>query len=495
MSTSSTTSPVLIIGAGPAGLTAAYELQRSSTIAPPLILEQDGVVGGLSRTVEHNGNLFDIGGHRFFSKISLIERIWKEILGEDLLVRTRRSRIYYRGTFFEYPLEPLNALAGLGVLETTRCVASFIYSRLSPERPETDFESWVSNRFGRRLFSIFFKSYTEKVWGIPCRQIQADWAVERIRNLSLASAIGDAFSRRARNGEIKTLVREFFYPRRGPGMMWSTMADRLEENGTLLRLNTPAERIVHSGDRVVAVESGEHVYRASHFISSMPIRELIARLHPNAPVRVRHAADNLQYRDFLTVALIVRGQNYFPDNWIYVHDPDVQVGRIQNFTNWSPDMAAQPGVTCLGLEYFCQQHDGLWAKSDAELIDQARRELAQLRLVPSDEIIDAAVVRMPKAYPVYDASYRENLAVIREYVAGFENLQLIGRNGMHRYNNQDHSMLTGILAARNILGANYNLWDLSLDGGYQEEGQPLTDEDIAALSSSQPATPSVMTRA
>ena len=484
-----TDTPVVILGAGPAGLTAAYELCRLG--APSIVLEQDSVVGGLARTVEHNGYLFDIGGHRFFTKVPLIENIWKEVLGADLLVRPRLSRIYYRGKFFKYPLEPLNALAGLGLVETSRCLASFVRAHLSPRAPEDDFETWVSNRFGQRLFDIFFKSYTEKVWGIPCRQIRSEWAAQRIRGLSLSTAIRDALTRGRRGRHsIKTLIREFYYPRLGPGMMWTRMRELIERQGASVVLNSPVEEIRHDGRQITAVRAGGRLYSGNHFISTIPIRELIERLSPSAPRSLRCAARDFHYRDFITIALMVRGTNLFPDNWIYVHDDAVSVGRIQNYSNWSPEMTPSAETSCLGLEYFCQQGDCLWTKPDAELIAQAVRELAHLGLAPADAIIDAKVIRMPKAYPVYDGSYQRGLSAVREFLTTISNLQLVGRNGMHRYNNQDHSMLTAILAARNIMGASNDLWELNIDSEYQEEGVSLAD--LEALEATQPRTPSVV---
>jgi len=480
-------SRVLILGAGPAGLTAAYELCRTNI--PSIILEQDSVVGGLARTVNHNGYLFDIGGHRFYTKVPLIEQIWKDVLGDDLLVRPRLSRIYYHGKFFQYPLEAMDTLAGLGVLETARCLASYVKARFAPKSPEDNFEAWVSNRFGSRLFKIFFKEYTEKVWGIPCDRIRSDWAAQRIRGLSMAALIRAALSNgRGKGTGIKTLIRDFYYPRQGPGMMWSRMRALIEAQGARVDLNSPVEQVLHDGTRITGVRSSGRTYTAEHFISSIPIRDLIQRLSPSAP-ELEQAANGLHYRDFITVALMVRGSNLFRDNWIYVHDPAVKVGRIQNYNNWSPEMTPKAGTSCLGLEYFCQQDDGLWNKSDADLVAQAVAELSHLGLATSEAIIDSAVVRVPKAYPVYDGSYQSRLNVVRKFVDSVPNLQLVGRNGMHRYNNQDHAMLTGILAARNIMGACNNLWELDIDSGYLEENSGLAPEDLAALESTQPRTP------
>ena len=479
--------PVVILGAGPAGVTAASELAQSGVRS--VVLEQDAVVGGLARTVEHNGYRFDIGGHRFFTKVPYIEEIWKQVLGADLLVRTRLSRIYYRSKFFHYPLEPVNALAGLGPAEALRCVASFLRSQLSPSLPENDLETWISNRFGRRLFEIFFKSYTEKVWGMPCRQISSEWGEQRIRGLSLATVMRDALGRRGGRGSARSLVRKFYYPRLGPGMMWSRMRELVEEMGSEVVLQAPVEEIHYSRAGVTAVSAGGQLYEGGHFISSIPIRELIRRLTPRPEPELRRSLDDFRYRDFITVALIVRGGSLFPDNWIYIHDPAVSVGRIQNYGNWSPDMAPDRATSCLGLEYFCREGDELWTKSDAELAALAGRELEQLGFAAAAQILDSKVVRMPKAYPVYDDVYRRGIQAVRRFLNGVPNLQLVGRNGMHRYNNQDHSMLTGILAARNILGASHDLWDLEPDSGYFEENGGLNAAAMEALELSQPSPP------
>jgi protoporphyrinogen oxidase len=480
---------VVILGAGPAGLTAAYEL--SNLGIPCVVLEQDAVVGGLARTVEYNGFRFDIGGHRFYTKLSLVQQIWREILGEDLLTRTRMSRIYYDSKFFRYPLEPLDALRGLGVLESVRCGLSFIKSRVLPRFPEEDFGTWVSNRFGRRLFDIFFRSYTEKVWGMDCGQIGAEWATQRIQELSLWSVLRDAVLPR-QGRKPKSLIRSFQYPRLGPGMLWSRMRDIVEQRGVRVVLNAGAERVRWREGQAVSVEAGGKNYEGTHIISSIPIRELIGKLDPVAPEALRLAAGDFKYRDFLTVALIVRARTLFPDHWIYLHDPNVLAGRVQNYKNWSPDMTPSAEMTCLGVEYFCNESDVIWNRSDAELIGLAKREMANLGLIREQDVVDGAVVRMPKAYPVYDRDYKNGLAILRNFLSTIPNLQLIGRNGMHRYNNQDHSMLTGILAARNVAGSRFDLWNLSVDKDYLEAGPLLSVEELAALEKSQPLVPTAV---
>ena len=481
---------IVIIGAGPAGLTAAYELSKAGVTST--ILEKDNVVGGIARTVTYKGYRFDIGGHRFFTKVTLVEQIWREVLGEDLIRRARLSRIYYRGKFYYYPLRAFNALFNLGLWETTRCVASYAWARLFPRRPEDDFATWVTNRFGRRLFEIFFKTYTEKVWGIPCTEIQAEWAAQRIKGLSLTAAIKNAlFGELGKSKEqiIKTLIDEFDYPRHGPGMMWTRTRALVEACGSRIVFNAPVERIYWREGGVEAVEAGGQVYPLTHLISSMPVRELIEKLSPTPSEELLEAAQNLHYRDFLTVAVVVNKKDLFPDNWIYVHDKSVKLGRIQNFNNWSPEMVPDPSTTCLGLEYFCFEGDGLWTSRDSDLIELGKRELGLLGLVNPADVIDGAVVRMTKAYPVYDGGYEAAMDRVREFLKRVPNLQLVGRNGMHRYNNQDHSMLTAVLAARNILGGRYDLWQVNVEQEYHEEGGEITAEQMQKIEETQPLVP------
>lgn len=484
--------PVVIVGAGPAGLTAAYELLKYDIQS--VILEKSNTVGGLAQTAEYKGYLFDIGGHRFFTKVTLVEQMWKEVMGADFLSRPRLSRIYYNSKFFQYPLVPLDALKGLGLKEALRCGVSYLKAQLFPIRPETSFEAWVANRFGRRLYSIFFKTYTEKVWGIPCTELSAEWAAQRIRGLSLMSLVKNAlFPQKGsanKDKVIKTLIHEFHYPRRGPGMMWQRFRELVEARGSRVVFEAPVEKIFWEPGRVTAIQAGGRLYEGDHFISSMPIRELIQALDPAPPENVRKAADDFHYRDFLTVVLIIRQKELFPDNWIYVHDPSVKVGRIQNYKNWSPWMVPDPEMSCLGLEYFCFEGDELWNTPDEKLIELGRQEMARLGLVKPETVVDGTVLRIEKAYPVYDGVYRRGLAAIRQFQQEVPNLQLVGRNGMHRYNNQDHSMLTAVLAARNIAGGRrYDLWEVNADTDYHEEGGTITEEELAALEATQPAVP------
>ena len=478
------------MGAGPAGLTASYELSKAGVTS--IVLEEDEIVGGIARTVNYKGYRFDIGGHRFFTKVSVVEALWHEILGDDFIKRPRLSRIFYKGTFFSYPLKPMNALFGLGLFETFRCLASYGWARLTPIRPEKNFADWVSNRFGKRLFEIFFKTYTEKVWGISTTEIQAEWAAQRIKGLSLTTAIKNAlFGERAKKkGEVvKTLIEEFLYPRFGPGMMWERAHEKIEAAGSEVVFNSQVTKIRWADDAVTSVTAGEEEYQGEDYVSSIAIRELVEALDPPPPAEILEAARKLRYRDFLTVALVVDAKDVFPDTWIYIHEPNVKLGRVQNFKNWSPEMVPDPSKTCLGLEYFCFEGDGLWTASDEEMMELGKREVAQLGLADEDKILDGAVVRIKKAYPIYDGNYSEALAKVREFLADLKNLQLTGRNGMHRYNNQDHSMLTAMLAARNILGESFDLWQVNVDQEYHEEGQDVTLDDLRALNSTQPTVP------
>jgi len=489
------TDRAVIIGAGPAGLTAAWELGRLGR--PAIVLEKSTAVGGLSRTVCRNGYHFDIGGHRFFTKVPEVRALWREWLGEDLLERPRMSRIYYRGRFFDYPLRPFDALTKLGPVEAVRIVLSYLRARLVPQREQRNLEQWVVHRFGRRLYEIFFRSYTEKVWGLPCTEIDAEWAAQRIKNLDLLSALRSALMGGRSGGQvITTLIERFSYPRLGPGMMWEVCRDKVQELGIETLPGAEVRRICHQGDRVrsviVARAGGEEELRGADFISSMPIRDLVAALDPPPPEKVLEAAARLRYRDFLTVVLIVDRESVFPDNWIYVHAPEVQVGRVQNFKNWSPEMVPDQALTSLGLEYFVQEGDELWCSSDTELRDLGAREMEELGLIRADEVIGHEVVRAQKAYPVYDSAYAEALEIIRAHLGGLRNLQLIGRNGQHRYNNQDHSMVTGLLAARNLTGAGHDLWSVNVEQIYHEEGIGPAGERLAPTPAAEPEFAAVL---
>ncbi len=464
---------VVVIGAGPAGLTAAYELTKAGIAST--ILEGTDQVGGISRTVERDGWRFDIGGHRFFTKVKEVEALWHEILpAEDFLLRPRMSRIFYKGKYYDYPLKAMNALRNLGVVEATLCVLSYVWARIRPPKDQTNFEGWVASRFGYRLYRTFFKTYTEKVWGVPATEIQADWAAQRIKNLSLFSAIVNAILPKRNQKDITSLIEEFEYPKYGPGMMWEVCRDKVEAAGSKVIMRTDVRKVRHEGGRatevvVVSEDGGETAYPCTDVISSMPLPSLLRAMDPPVPADVKAAADGLHFRDFLTVALVVPEEYSFPDNWIYIHAPDVRVGRIQNFGSWSPYLVKE-GRTCLGLEYFVFKGDDLWASDDADLVELAKRELGQLGLVDPSKIEAGYVVRMPKAYPVYDEGYDDRVDVLRRWIEqNAPNVHPVGRNGMHRYNNQDHSMLTAVLSVRNILGESHDVWAVNVEEEYHEE--------------------------
>jgi protoporphyrinogen oxidase len=460
--------PVVVVGAGPAGLSAAYRLVRQGL--EPLVLERAGQVGGIARTETYDGYAFDIGGHRFFTKNEEVDRLWREMLANDFLSVPRTSRIYYNGRFFDYPLKPLNALANLGLRESVLIPLSYVRSQFWKHPREETFEQWVSNRFGERLYRTFFKTYTEKVWGIPCDQILATWATQRIQGLSLTAAVANALFG---TQKAKSLIEEFAYPVKGPGMMWERFREAIESSGGQLRLQSEVTRLCHDRGRVLRVisreEGGEREFPAHELISSMPISTLVGMFEPKAPEDVREAARKLSYRAFLIVVLIVNKREVFPDQWIYVHGPEVRVGRIQNFKNWSAAMVPDPDQTTLGMEYFCDEGDEVWQMGDEDLRGLASLELAKLGLAHADDVIDSYVVRQPKAYPVYTHGYEENLETIRDFLGKIENLQTVGRNGMHRYNNMDHSMITGMLAAENVLGSSHDLWLVNEEEEYLEE--------------------------
>ncbi len=478
---------VVVCGAGPAGLTAAYQLAKQGYQVT--VVEADSVVGGISRTARYKDFRFDIGGHRFFTKITPVQDLWEEILGQEFIHVPRLSRILYNGRFFHYPLKALDAVMGLGMWEAGKIVLSYIKARVAPSAQEDNLEQWVSNRFGDRLYRIFFKTYTEKVWGIPCTEIRAEWAAQRIQGLSLGKAILNATSLNRRSPTIKTLIAEFRYPRLGPGQMWEMCAKRIEEMGGRIMMETRVTGFETKDGHVTAAitesASGTQTIEAEHFISTMPLNHLVRGLGDAAPASVQRAGEGLNYRDFILVALIVDRENLFPDNWIYVHTPGVVVGRIQNFNNWSAAMVPVEGVTCIGMEYFCFEGDGLWDSEDSTLIEQASKELAQLGLAPGAKVVDGAVVRMQKAYPIYDAEYREHVDTISGFLDTIPNLHTVGRNGMHKYNNQDHSMYTAMLAVENMNGADHDIWGVNTDLEYHEEqriqepAKPLTQAGAA----------------
>jgi len=457
----------LVLGGGPAGLTAGYLLGKSGRDV--VVFEADAQVGGLAKTVEKDGYRFDLGGHRFFTKAREVDVLWHEILGDEFLRRPRMSRIYWNNRYLDYPLRGPDVIKKLGPVELARCMASYLRAVVKRDKVDDSLEDWVTNRFGRRLYELFFRSYNEKVWGVPPSEIRAEWAAQRIKGLSFFSAAKAAFFGNKGN-RVKSLIAEFNYPRFGPGQMWDAMTLAIEEQGGEVRLQTPVTRLELAGGRVVEVEAGGESYTLPDgVISSLPLREVVEMMHPAPPRDVLDAARGLRYRDFLTVALVVDGKDLFPDNWIYIHEPRVRVGRIQNYRSWSPWMVPDADKACVGLEYFCFAGDDLWRMDDDALVDLAARELEQLGLAPRSKVERGFATRVPKAYPIYDADYAERVAVVRSWLDGIENLQQVGRNGLHRYNNSDHSMLTAMRAVDNLLaGAHHDIWEVNAESVYHE---------------------------
>jgi protoporphyrinogen oxidase len=474
-----TTRPdVVIIGAGPAGLTAAYQLSKQGIAAT--VFEGDDQVGGISRTVERDGWRFDIGGHRFFTKVTPVEALWHEILGpEDFLLRPRMSRIYYQGDYYDYPIKPLNALRNLGLLEAIRCVVSYLWVRVRPPKDQSTLEGYIAANYGWRLYQHFFKTYNEKVWGVPASEISADWGAQRIKGMSLWKAVWEPtrarlLGSRAKGEQVTSLIERFEYPKYGPGMMWERCRDLVVEAGGTVTMETRVVAVRRDEARataavVVGPDGERREVPFDHLVSTMPLPRLVEAMEPAPPEDVLRAAKGLTFRDFLTVALVVPEADGFPDNWIYIHAPDVKVGRIQNFGSWSPYLVKE-GRTCLGLEYFVFEGDAVWSTDDADLVEMATAELDRLGLVRPEAVEAGYVVRMPKAYPVYDETYKHNVEVLRAWLeANTPNVHPVGRNGMHKYNNQDHSMLTAMLTVENILGAHNDIWSVNVEEEYHEE--------------------------
>jgi protoporphyrinogen oxidase len=510
---------VVVVGAGPAGLTAAYQLGKAGV--PVHVLEGDAMVGGISRTAQREGWRFDIGGHRFFTKVPEVEALWHEVLPEqDFMMRPRMSRIFYKGKLYDYPLKAGNALRNLGVLEALKCVLSYVLVRVHPPKDQSNFEGWVAARFGWRLYRIFFKTYTEKLWGRDATELQSDWAAQRIKNLSLFNAVVNSLMPKRNQKDITSLIEEFQYPRLGPGMMWERCAGLVRAQGGKVVLETKVKAVHREPGRgatsVTAVVTGgygagagapessrtdvgaEETYACDHVVSTMPLSSLILAMDPPAPAHVQAAAKDLKYRDYLTVALVVPEDAGFPDNWIYIHSPEVLVGRIQNYGSWSPHLV-KDGRTCLGLEYFVFQGDDTWNLPDDELVALATKELATLGLVQPDQVERGFVVRMPKAYPFYDKAYHSNIDTIREWIAAeVPNVHPVGRNGMHRYNNQDHSMLTAMLSVENIVeGTHHDVWQVNVEDDYHEEqtGRFSNDDATYPAGSSAPGSSASLTQA
>jgi protoporphyrinogen oxidase len=464
-----------ILGAGPAGLSAAYILARRGK--PAEVFEADGRVGGIAKTVDFKGYRFDLGGHRFFTKLRPVQRLWEDMLGDDLLVRPRLSRIYYKGSFIAYPLRAKDVVKRLGYGESCLCGLSYAWNRLRRRANHDNYEAWVTTRFGQRLYDTFFSSYTEKVWGIPGSEITAEWAAQRIKNFSLFKALLGMTG--LRRPHVTTLIESFHYPRLGPGQMWEELQRRIEGQGVAVRLNHRCVAVQHEHGHVSSIvlrtNGHEEEIAVDGVVSSIPLSELVLSLEPPPPPGIAAAARRLRYRDLVLVALVIEEEEPFPDNWIYLHDPGTRAGRVQNFGAWSPSMV-RPGTTCLGLEYFCFEGDEIWEMPEEQIIELAKDELTRIGLIDATKVIDGVKVRVPRAYPMYDGDYMEAVNVLRGYLESFDNLVTCGRNGLHRYNNQDHSMWTAILATLNLTeGTSYDAWAVNTDAEYLEEGSIADD--------------------
>ena len=475
---------VVIVGAGPAGLTASFQLHKHGVAST--ILESDVQVGGISRTAVRDGWRFDIGGHRFFTKVQPVEDLWHEILpDEDFLMRPRKSRIFYEGKYYDYPLKAMNALSNLGPVEAVKCVTSYAAARVRPPKDQTNYEGWLVARFGWRLYRTFFKTYTEKLWGVPVADMPADWAAQRVKGLTLGNAIKNAVLPNRNQKDITSLIEEFQYPKFGPGMMWEVCRDKVVAQGSTLINEATVTKVRHQDGRAVSVTaqhaSGETTeHPCTEVISSMPISHLLEAMDPPVPAEVTHAAGDLRYRDYMIVALVLPEKIVtFDDNWLYIHDPEVRTMRIQNFGSWSPYMV-KPGFNTLGLEYTVWEGDDEWNADDAWLIERAKKELEHLGLAQVGQIEEGYVVRQAKAYPIYDERYRANVDVLRAWLREHTaNVHPVGRNGMFRYNNQDHSMFTAMLTVENIMtGTTHDVWEVNVEEEYHEEGPKATGPQV-----------------
>ena len=457
---------VVVIGAGPAGLACATRLAELGE--RPLVLEASPHVGGMARSTELWGHTVDLGPHRFFSADPVVVEFWHRRIGGDHVMVSRRTRILYGGRFFDYPLQARNALANLGPVRALAAVASYAMARLRPPQQDGSLEAWITARFGRVLYETFFRTYTEKLWGVPCRELDADWASQRIQGLTLWGAIRSAL-RGNRGNTLKTLVDEFAYPRSGNSLLYERMRATVEAAGGEVRTGSPVRRVLVEAGRATGVELADgSVIRADRIVSSMPLTLLLRGL-PDVPSDVRAAADRLRFRNTILVYLLVAGEELFPDQWLYVHDPGLRHGRITNFRNWSPDVVGPDGETVLCLEFWCFDEDPDWTADDGALVATAREEVVRTGLVSADRVLDGAVIRIPRCYPVYERGYQEHLAVVTDHLDTIRGLVPIGRYGAFKYNNQDHSILMGILAAEAAAeGRDARLWHVNTESTYQE---------------------------
>ncbi|MBQ48596.1 MAG: UDP-galactopyranose mutase [Zetaproteobacteria bacterium] len=458
---------VAVIGAGPAGITAAYQLAKQGY--EPQVFEAEDNVGGMAKSFKLWDQIVDLGPHRFFSNERRINALWLEVVGKDFSMVNRLTRIFYKGKFFFYPLKPFNALSRLGIFEAFLCGLSYCVALLSSKGDHRTFESWVTKRFGARLYKIFFKTYSEKLWGIPCTELDSDFASQRIKNLSLFGAIWNALTQ-GRGNKHKTLIDQFAYPHGGSGTVYVKMKDAIEECGGKVHLSTPVQKVITDGKVVqgLILDNGETL-TFDHVISTMPLTRLVKNLD-KPPVAVAQSLEKLQFRNTVLVYLEVAGTQLFPDNWLYIHSGDIMTGRITNFRNWTSDLCAGSENTILCLEYWCNKPDQMWADSEEQLIELAKVDLEKTGLTRRAPIKRGHVVKIPSSYPVYKVGYKEHLKVVTDYIDQFSGLTPIGRYGSFKYNNQDHSILMGILAAENIASdKNHNLWNINTDDGYQEE--------------------------
>jgi protoporphyrinogen oxidase/putative flippase GtrA len=466
--------PIYVLGGGPAGLAAAYSLTKQGRSV--VVIEQDSTVGGFAKSIEYQGFILDYGPHRFFTKLAPVLAFWDEVLGREQVTVNRLTRIYYGNKYFSYPLKAFEALFSLGFIESARIVLSYIQAQLFPSRSPQNFAEWVSGRFGKRLFEIFFEGYTQKLWGIPCTDISADWAAQRIKGLSLLKAVRNALL--GNDGKVKSLIDQFQFPRLGSGQLYEMTADYLQSHGQSVLLNTQVVRIHHENAQATQVtlknlQTGlEETVDCGGVISSIPLTHLVQQLTPEAPRPVVESAKSLKFRNTVLVYLIVESGKLFPDNWLYINEPSVKLGRVTNFANWSPDMLPNQHQTPLCCEYWCD-FDEDWQKSEDELLKQAERDLRKIKLLDDEKVSGGFILRLPRTYPIYAGEYKEALASIQGYVQEFDNLQVVGRYGAFKYNNQDHSLLMGIMAAENVTTpGKHDLWSVNSDSEYQEEAKP-----------------------
>jgi protoporphyrinogen oxidase len=469
---------IAVIGAGPAGITAAYQISKN--VSSVDVYEAGPSVGGLAKTIELWNQKVDIGPHRFFSSDTRVNKLWLEVVGNDYEMVDRLTRIYYQRRFFHYPLKAFDALLNLGLFEAAHCMLSYMGQRISPTKSSGDFESWVTSRFGRRLFEVFFKTYSEKLWGISCKELDADFAAQRIKKLSLFEAIKNAVVGGG-SSKHKTLVDQFAFPHGGTGVVYERMAEFIQQKGGRVLLETPVHRILTRNGKAYAIEMQDgKVEEYDHIISTMPLTQMVMRL-PDVPPEIKDCAKSLKFRNTVLVYLNVQAKDLFPDNWLYVHSTDLKMGRLTNFRNWVPQINGKEESTILALEYWCYDEDDFWVLPEQELIELAKKEINKTGLIKGAEISDGFVYRIPKCYPVYSTGYKQFLKPVEQYLSGIESLSVIGRYGSFKYNNQDHSILMGLLAAENILeGRNHNLWDINTDYDSYQESSVITKTGLQA---------------